>query len=119
MLRHRSLKFRRTARGIDRTGELDQHAISSRFDDATALSANSRVNQRLPERLELFQRAFLVDTHQSAIACNVGRKHRRESPFDTIAGHEVRSVSFIKAWTQSPRVVPTARDLATLAGRRW
>ena len=34
---HRMLDFHRKTRGIDRAGELDQHAVAGRFDDTTAM----------------------------------------------------------------------------------
>ena len=36
-----------------------------------------RIDQRLPEGLELGERAFLVPAHQKAIAGNIGRQNRR------------------------------------------
>ena len=56
-LRHRALDFHRTARRIDGTGELDQHAVAGGLDDAAAMRGDAGIDQRLPQHLQLRQRA--------------------------------------------------------------
>src|ERR1700687_3198843 len=48
---HLSLDFDRTARRIDSTGALDQHAVASSLEDATAVRGNPRFDKRLSKRL--------------------------------------------------------------------
>ena len=50
---------------------------------------NLGVDQFLAVRLELAQRAFLVDAHQPAVAGNVARKNRGQSAVDAVFRHVV------------------------------
>jgi hypothetical protein len=58
LLSHLALDFHRTARCIDGACELDQHAIASGLDDATAMRRNSGIDERFSERLKLRECAF-------------------------------------------------------------
>ena len=51
LLGHLSLDFYRTARCVDSTSELDQHAIASGLDDAAAVRGDPRIDKRLSKRL--------------------------------------------------------------------
>ena len=73
------LNFHRTARCIDRAGELDQHAVAGGLDDATAVRGNPGIDKLLPKRLQLRKRALLIAPHQPAIAGDVRRQHSRQS----------------------------------------
>ena len=87
--RHRALYFDRAAGRIDGAGELDQHAVAGRLDDAAVMRGNTGIDQGLPEYLQLGQRALLVTAHQPAIAGDVSRQHRRQSPVHALAGQEL------------------------------
>ncbi len=88
-LRHRALHFHRTARRIDGAGELDQHAVAGGLDDAAVMRGDAGIDQGLPEHLQLGQRALLVTAHQPAIAGDVSRQHRRQSPIHALAGQKI------------------------------
>ena len=51
LLSHLALDLHRTARGIDGTGEFDQHAVASGLDDATVVRGDPGIDERLSERL--------------------------------------------------------------------
>ena len=84
--RHFLLDNNRASRGVDRAAEFDQHAIAGGLDNAAAMAGDRRVHQRLPVCLQLRQRALLVTAHQPAIAGDVSRQHRRQSPIQMLAG---------------------------------
>ena len=70
---HAALNFEGASRGIDGAGELDQHAIAGGLDDASAMLNDFGIGQRFPERLSE-RRAFLVGTHQAAVAGDIRRQ---------------------------------------------
>ena len=51
-LGHSALDFHSAAHGIDRTGELDQSAVTGCLDDAAATLGNLGINELAPVRLE-------------------------------------------------------------------
>src|SRR4051794_17439521 len=69
------------------TGELDQHPVAGRLDDATAVLGDGRVDQLAPQDPEGRQRALLVLSDHPRIPGNVGRQDRRESAFDALRRH--------------------------------
>ena len=87
-LNHLALDFYRTARCIDSTCELDQHAITGGLDDATVMRGDSGIDERLSKRLKLRECALLVATHQQAIAGDIRRQHGRQSPLHALAGQK-------------------------------
>ena len=50
-MRHLLLDLHRTPRGIDGTGEFDQHAIAGGLDDAAAVGCDPGIDDRLSKRL--------------------------------------------------------------------
>ena len=70
---------------IDDARELDQHAVAGRLDDAAAMRGDGGIDEVLPDRLEPGQRAFLVDAHETAVAGDIRRQHRCQSPFHPLA----------------------------------
>jgi hypothetical protein len=73
LLGHSALDFNGTTHRIDGAGKLDQHAVAGGFDDVAAMFGDGGIDERLPERLELRQRAFFVAAHQTAIAGDIRR----------------------------------------------
>jgi hypothetical protein len=87
LLGHAALHLDSAARGIDRAGELDQHAVAGRLDDPPAMCGDGGINQGLSGGLETNQYAFFVRTHQAAVSRDIRRQNRRKPPFHTIVGH--------------------------------
>jgi hypothetical protein len=77
LLGHAALNFDGASRCIDGAGKLDQHAVASRLDDASAVLDDAGVDERFSEGLEMSKRAFLVGTHQAAIASDIRRQNSR------------------------------------------
>jgi len=77
LLGHAALNFDGASRCIDGTGKLDQHAIASCLDYASAMLNDAGVEERFSEGLEMSKRAFLIGTHQAAIASDIRRQNNR------------------------------------------
>ena len=60
--------------------ELDQHSIAGCLDDAPAVLGNLGFQQDVSQLLQQSHRALLVLTHQTAVASDISRQYRRESP---------------------------------------
>src|SRR5215813_10043692 len=60
------------AHGIDDRGELDQHAVASGLEDASAVLVDQRIDQLTPVSLEKGEGFFLVRSHQPRIADDIG-----------------------------------------------
>jgi hypothetical protein len=73
-LGHFSLHMHRAGYSFDGACKLDQHSVAGRFDDVTTMGGYCWVNNSRSGRLELGQRAFLVQTHETAIPCDRGRR---------------------------------------------
>ena len=84
--RHSALDFDRTARRVHRTRKLDQHAVAGGLDDAPAMRSDSGIDNDLSSCLQARQRAFLVSTHQTAVAGDIGSQYRYKSSFHALAG---------------------------------
>ncbi len=88
-LGHRLLHRDRAAHRIDDAGKLDQHAVAGGLDDAAAVLGDFRIDQLAAQRLEPFERAFLVRPHQPRIPRHIGGKDRGE----TAGSGHLRTVS--------------------------
>ena len=86
-LDHSALNVDGAADGIDHADELHEHPVAGRLDDPAPVLGDLGVDQFLAMRLELAQRAFLIDAHQPAVAGNVARPNRRKSAVDTVFRH--------------------------------
>jgi hypothetical protein len=75
LLGHAVLNFDGASRCVDGTGKFDQHAIASCLDDVSAMLSDFGIDERFSERLEMSKRAFLVGTHQAAIASDIRRQN--------------------------------------------
>jgi hypothetical protein len=84
--RHSALDFDRTARGVDRTRKLDQHAVAGGLDDAAAMRSDRGVDNDPSSRLQPGQRAFLVGAHETAVTGDIGSQYRYKSSFHALAG---------------------------------
>ena len=70
-LDHAVLNFNGTARGVDGACELNQDTIAGPLDDAAAMIRDLRFQELAPMSIEPRQRAFLVGSHQAAVAGDV------------------------------------------------
>jgi len=73
-LDHVVLNLYGTACCVDSACELDQDAIASPLDDATAMICDLRFQELAPMSIKPRQRSFLVGPHQAAIASDIGSK---------------------------------------------
>src|SRR5271170_6958975 len=67
VLGHRLLHRDRAAHRVDDARKLDQHAVAGGLDDAPVVLGNFRIEELAAQRLEAFERAFLVRSHQPRI----------------------------------------------------
>jgi hypothetical protein len=65
------------AHGIDDRGEFDQHAVAGGLENASAVLVDQRIDQLAPVALENAEGLFLIRTHHSRIADDIGAKDRR------------------------------------------
>jgi hypothetical protein len=79
------LDFNRTAHRIHRAGEFDQHPVAGCFDDAAAMRSDGGIDEGFSDRLKPGKRPFLVQTHEPAIASDIRRQHRCQSPLHPLA----------------------------------
>jgi hypothetical protein len=76
---HRLLHFDRAAHRIDDAGKFHQQAVASGLDDAAPVLGDLGINKLAAQRLEPFERAFLVRTHQARIPRHIGGEDRGET----------------------------------------
>ena len=67
--------------GIDRAGEIGDHAVAGGIEDAAAIGGNQSIEDR-PVGLQRAQGTDLVQPHQTAVFGDVGRKDCSELSFD-------------------------------------
>jgi hypothetical protein len=79
---HRPLDLDRAADRIDHAREFDERPVASQLDDTAPLLLDLRVDQFPAMRLEAFERAFLVRSHQPRVARHIGGQDRGETAFD-------------------------------------
>src|SRR5215831_1687768 len=68
--------------------EFDQDSVSGRFDDASLVLGDLRVNQIAAQRPEACQSARLVSLHQTAVSDDIGRQNGREPALDTLCAQD-------------------------------
>ncbi len=78
-LGHRLLHRDRAAHRIDDAGKFDQQAVAGGLDDAAMVLGDFRIKELAAQRLEAFERAFLVRPHQPRIPRHIGGKDRGEA----------------------------------------
>src|SRR5580704_6629277 len=77
-LGYRLLHRDRAAHRIDDAGKFPQQAVAGGFDDAAAVLGDFRIEKLAAQRLEAFERAFLVRPHQPRIPRHIGGEDRGE-----------------------------------------
>ncbi|MCP1972437.1 hypothetical protein J2R87_006177 [Bradyrhizobium elkanii] len=80
LIDHSTLNFYGAAHRIDGAGEFNEYSVAARFDDAAAMRSQRRIEQHPPDRLQPGQGAFLVDSHQPAVAGDIRRQNRCQTP---------------------------------------
>src|SRR5712671_73268 len=78
-LGHRLLHFDRAAHRIDDAGKFHQQAVAGGLDDAPVVLGDLRIDKFAPQRLEAFERTFLVRLHQPRIPRHIGGEDRGET----------------------------------------
>ena len=76
-----------TAHGVDDRGELDQHAVASRLEDAAAVLGDQWIDQFAPIAFEGGEGSFFVRAHQPRISGDVGAEDRRQPPLYPFLSH--------------------------------
>lgn len=89
--RHFLLHRHRAGHGINNAGELDQHAIARRLDDAAVIRRNRGIDDLAAVRFQGCERADLISAHQSRVARDIGCKDGCKPALDPRLGHLVRS----------------------------
>jgi hypothetical protein len=85
---HAALDFHSAARCIHRTGELHQHTVAGGLDNTAATRGDGGIDEGFSYGLELGQRAFLIQAHQTAISGNVCCQHSRQSSLRLLSGQK-------------------------------
>ena len=100
LLSHPGLNHSSASRCVDSTGELDEHTVPSRLHDTPAVGGDGRINPCFSDRLELGQRAFLVDPHETAIPGHIRGEYRCQSPLHALLSQNAPWVvnAPIKPW---------------------
>ena len=78
-LGHRLLHLNSTAHRIDDAGKFHQQAVAGGIDDAALVLGDCRIDELAAQRLEAFERAFLVRPHQPRIPGHIGGEDRGET----------------------------------------
>src|SRR5262249_40455941 len=66
-LGHPTLHINGASNRVNHGRKFDQHAVSGCLDDPAPMFFDTWIDERLPMRLQLSERAFLVRAHQTAI----------------------------------------------------
>ncbi len=86
-LGHAALHVHRAAHGVHHARKLDKDAVSGGLDDAPTVLRNLRVHQFATAGLQACESAFLVSSHESAIASHIGGQDGGELAFDPLGRH--------------------------------
>src|SRR5580704_7529211 len=78
-LTHLALPFCRATQCINYTGEFDQEAVTGRFDNATPVFSNFRIDNLRPDRPQPVEGAFLVSPDQPRIPRYIGGENCSEA----------------------------------------
>src|SRR5260370_1864944 len=73
--------------GVDDRGELDQHPVTGRLDDAPLVLGDQRGDQLSAMALEGRERPFLVGAHEARIRGYIGAEERCYPPLNTLFLH--------------------------------
>ena len=85
--RHLLLNGNRAGHGIDRTGELYQHAVAGGLDYPAVILADCRIDDLAPVRFQGREGADLIGAHQPRVARDIGCKDGGKPAFDPRLGH--------------------------------
>jgi hypothetical protein len=77
--------------GVDSAGELDQHPVAHKLNDATMVIGDQWLKDFRPTRLESSQRPSLVRLHQPAVADYISGEDGGKPPLSAFFGHVLTS----------------------------
>src|SRR5262249_14815745 len=109
-IEHAALNVDGASDSVDDADKFHQDAIACCFDDAAAMLSNLGIDQLLAVLLELVQRAFLVGTHQPAVAGNVADENSRKPAVNVLFTHSSphrllgRATNLVILFTFRPRL---------------
>ncbi len=86
-LDHAALQLDGRSHRFDRAGELDQHAVAHRLDDAAAEALDDRPDELGEMGVQIVEGALLVGAHQAAVAVDVGEQDGRQPTIGGRGGH--------------------------------
>ena len=87
-LGHRLLHRDGAAHRVDDARKRHQHAVAGHFDDPPMMLGDLRLDQIAAQRLQTFERAFLVRPHQPRIPGDIGRQDRGKTALGPrVLGH--------------------------------
>jgi hypothetical protein len=75
--RHRALHLGGAAQRIDDAGELNEHSVAGRLDDASLMFGDAWIDQLAPQCPERRERTLLVGADQPRVAGDIGGEDRR------------------------------------------
>ena len=87
---HAALDFNGATQGVHDARKLDQHAIAGGLDDVAAVLVELGLGEVVQTGLQSAQRAFLVASHQPAVAGHIHGQDGGEAPLDSFAGQFYR-----------------------------
>ena len=86
-LDHAALQLDGRPHRFDGAGELDQHAVAHRLDDAAVEALDDRRHELGEMRPQVVERPLLVGAHQAAVAGDVGEQDGRQPAVGRLVGH--------------------------------
>jgi hypothetical protein len=84
-LDHPALHRNGAGHGLNHAREFDEDAIAGRLDDPALVLGNLRVDQFATMSSEPREGASLVESHEAAVADDIGGENGRESAFDPLS----------------------------------
>jgi hypothetical protein len=83
LFEHAALNFDGTSDGVHDAAKFREDAVAGCICDVAVVPLYRRIQDFVPMRLQLGERAFLVGTHQPAITRHIGRENGREVAFNS------------------------------------
>ena len=109
---HAALHFNGTSYRVNHGREIDQHAVPRRLDNSASMFFDFRIDQRLPMRLQLSKRAFLVHAHEAAVAGYVRSQNCCKPAF-----HEAPPTVQLSLTSPSERIFLSFQECRMTEGR--
>src|SRR5246127_4751214 len=111
--RHVLLNNDGAAYGFQRTVKHRNETVAGRFDESPVVLRDTRLNEIALDALDALVRAFFIELHESAVACDVGSDDRSQTPRrHTARRHTIATDIPGRAVPRIPRGVDIANFLA-------